>query len=250
MKNHKFFSGTIEAITTLIFNSIKCHQINVDRADEIKPLIVAPVDLNALSFSKSDTYSKDFAQIDYLVPDGMPIVWWLKFIKKEAAQRIYGPTLQESVLKKCYEEPSFKHFFICSRPDKVDKMAEVLRRKYPYLNTILISSLERNGIDDFEELVNEIKDYNPHIVWIGVGTPTQIALAAKLKESKLGQVIIPVGAAFDFLTGDQNQAPKIIQNSGFEWLFRLLSNPARLWKRYLITVPLFLIRLSISTKKK
>ncbi|MGH9904157.1 MAG: WecB/TagA/CpsF family glycosyltransferase, partial [Pyrinomonadaceae bacterium] len=91
-----------------------------------------------------------------------------------------------------------------------------------------------------DRIVSVIKHARPDIVWVGLSTPKQEEWMARHVE-RLNTVLIGVGAAFDFLAGTVKQAPRWMQRSGFEWLFRLLMEPKRLWRRYCTVVPLFLL---------
>jgi N-acetylglucosaminyldiphosphoundecaprenol N-acetyl-beta-D-mannosaminyltransferase len=91
------------------------------------------------------------------------------------------------------------------------------------------------------DLVSKIKQSKAHIIWVGLGTPKQEYFAMKLSHYVKVNFIITVGAAFDFHTGRVAQAPNWMQVSGLEWLFRLLIEPRRLWKRYIEVVPKFAI---------
>jgi N-acetylglucosaminyldiphosphoundecaprenol N-acetyl-beta-D-mannosaminyltransferase len=82
-------------------------------------------------------------------------------------------------------------------------------------------------------VLNDIKSYAPNFVWVGMGAPKQFYISAEIYE-KLKLTSFSVGAAFDFIARTKRECPKLISNLGMEWLFRLLSEPRRLWRRYLI----------------
>jgi len=91
---------------------------------------------------------------------------------------------------------------------------------------------ERFDREDYKNLLEKINKTNGKIVWLGLGAKKQIEVANELKKRGIKKVIITVGAAFDYLSGNKKQAPKILRNSGLEWLYRLLTEPKRLWPRY------------------
>jgi N-acetylglucosaminyldiphosphoundecaprenol N-acetyl-beta-D-mannosaminyltransferase len=95
--------------------------------------------------------------------------------------------------------------------------------------------------EESDQIVRRINDTCPHIVWVGLGTPKQERWMAAHVGALQANALIGVGAAFDFHAGLKPQAPRWIQRSGFEWLFRLLHEPRRLWRRYLINNPLFIL---------
>jgi len=92
---------------------------------------------------------------------------------------------------------------------------------------------------EVDELVQRIELAKPDIVWVGVGTPRQDNFVA-LHAQRFGCTLVPVGAAFDFNSGTKRSAPKFIQRMGFEWLYRFAQEPRRLWRRYLIGIPVFI----------
>jgi N-acetylglucosaminyldiphosphoundecaprenol N-acetyl-beta-D-mannosaminyltransferase len=94
--------------------------------------------------------------------------------------------------------------------------------------------------EEMASLARQITDSGAHIVWIGLSTPKQEAFASRLASFMKVHFFITVGAAFDFHTGRLKQAPKIMQNAGLEWFFRLLIEPRRLYKRYFTIVPMFI----------
>ena len=95
--------------------------------------------------------------------------------------------------------------------------------------------------EEDEKVVNMINESGADIVWVGLSTPKQERWMAAHRDRLRAPVLIGVGAAFDFHSGVKQQAPRFIQRSGFEWLFRLATEPGRLGKRYLTTIPLFVL---------
>jgi N-acetylglucosaminyldiphosphoundecaprenol N-acetyl-beta-D-mannosaminyltransferase len=97
------------------------------------------------------------------------------------------------------------------------------------------------------ELVEQLNSAKPNIVWIGLGCPKQELWMAQHAARVPGAIMIGVGAAFDFLSGRIPRAPRWMQNSGLEWLHRLLTEPRRLWKRYLVFAPMFAVLAAVET---
>jgi N-acetylglucosaminyldiphosphoundecaprenol N-acetyl-beta-D-mannosaminyltransferase len=96
---------------------------------------------------------------------------------------------------------------------------------------------------DFENLVKSIRSTTPQVVIIGMGVPKQEILAAELSKSIIVDEIICVGNFLEFYFGTKPRIPKLLRNLGIEWLFRLISEPKRLWKRYLLGIPRFIVNI-------
>ena len=176
-----------------------------------------------------------------VTPDGMPLVWLSRLSGRQGVDRVYGPDLMLA----CCEESvnrGYRHYLYGGGPGVADLLAERLARRFPGL--IIsgawcppfrpLSASEQLGV------ISRINAARPDIVWVGLGTPKQERSMAEFRESLQAPVLIAVGAAFDFHAGLKPQAPRWMQRNGLEWLFRLLTEPRRLWRRYLVYNPLFL----------
>jgi N-acetylglucosaminyldiphosphoundecaprenol N-acetyl-beta-D-mannosaminyltransferase len=175
-----------------------------------------------------------------VTPDGMPLVWWTRARGCSHVSRVYGPDL----LLACCDRSmttGYRHFFYGGGDGVADLLARRLSRRFPGLivagtYTPPFRPLTR---EEDDEVVARINDTAPDIVWVGLSTPKQEYWMAEHVERLAAPVLIGVGAAFDFHAGLKRQAPLWMQRSGFEWLFRLASEPRRLWKRYLQNNPAF-----------
>lgn len=175
-----------------------------------------------------------------VTPDGMPLVWLSKLYGFQHVSRVYGPDLMLAV---CEHSVSLKyrHFFYGGNEGVPELLAEKLERRFPGLNVVGTYSPPFRPLTDEEEstIVQKINEARADIVWIGLSTPKQERWMAAHVEKLSVPVLIGVGAAFDFHAGIKQQAPLWMQRSGIEWLFRLLAEPKRLWRRYLINNPKF-----------
>ncbi len=175
------------------------------------------------------------------LPDGMPAVWLGKLKGARKMQRCYGPVFFELVMR--YSASTGIKHFLCGGKDGVaDELRRVCELKFSNVNCVGTFSppFRQMSQQEFESLGNRITLSNADIVWIGLSTPKQEFFAATLAPYVTSRFIVTVGAAFDFHTGRVKQAPKVVQTLGMEWLFRLLMEPRRLWKRYFTIVPLFI----------
>jgi N-acetylglucosaminyldiphosphoundecaprenol N-acetyl-beta-D-mannosaminyltransferase len=205
-----------------------------------KSVSFLPTSMNDFAIAKKESYSQKYKDINYFLPDGMPLAWWLKHIKKKNTQRIYGPNLMISLLEN-KKINSKKHFFICPNEKSKKEIDKTIKHKFPNLKKYKTVSLQKNGKDNLKNTQQKINNYQPDIIWIGIGSPRQVEISSQIKHSTQGTSIFCVGAAFSLLIGTQIKTPEIIQNLGLEWAFRLLTEPVRLWKRYLVIIPSYLI---------
>jgi N-acetylglucosaminyldiphosphoundecaprenol N-acetyl-beta-D-mannosaminyltransferase len=191
---------------------------------------------------------------DLVVADGVPLVWVgrLRGIGRELG-RVAGADLLESVCGQS-QRTGQSHFFYGGLPGVAEKMVERLRVRYPALKVAGIFSPPMRSIGlDFEfnsEVLAEvahIKSLNPDFIWVGVSSPKQEYWMAKVAPLFGRGVFIGIGAAFNFHAGTVKRAPLWIQRSGFEWMHRLLHEPQRLWRRYLISAPRFVAKAAKET---
>ena len=174
---------------------------------------------------------------DMVSADGMPLVWLQRRRGFGFAERVYGPDV---LLALCEQTAGLgvRHLFLGGDSGVADQLAASLQVRFPMLQVVgsLAPNIEDPSLDP--QLVTQIMQESPQIVWVGLGSPKQDLWMAVYRPA-LPVLMIGVGAAFDFLTGRKRQAPRWLRNSGMEWLFRLLHEPNRLWKRYLLYNPRF-----------
>lgn len=176
-------------------------------------------------------------------PDGMPMVWMGRCQGFRNIGRVYGPDL---MLKVCELSVSrgCTHFFYGGAPGVATALKQRLEHRFPGLKTVGAYAPPFRPLSALEEsdLVNRVSEAKPDVFWVGLSTPKQEKFMAEYWPRLEATLFLGVGAAFDFHTGRQPQAPRWMQRSGLEWLFRLGCEPRRLWKRYLRNNPLFLAR--------
>jgi N-acetylglucosaminyldiphosphoundecaprenol N-acetyl-beta-D-mannosaminyltransferase len=187
--------------------------------------------------------SRDFLRImneaDLVTPDGMPLVWGLRMLGAREATRVYGPDLTPAVLRAA-ERAGVPVGFYGSSPGTLERLFTVVRWRYPALEIAYAFAPPFRPLAPAEDaaVVSGIRDSGARILFIGLSTPKQELWMAAHRGS-VPAVMLGVGAAFDFLAGVKPQAPAWMQNSGLEWLFRLCTEPRRLWWRYLKHNPRF-----------
>jgi exopolysaccharide biosynthesis WecB/TagA/CpsF family protein len=180
--------------------------------------------------------------LELTVADGQPVRWALNLIHAAGLkERVYGPSLTVSVLGRA-ERLGIPVFFYGSTPDVLASLRVNIAAHYPRL---IIAGTEpsqfgRLSAAAASELANRITQSGAQIVFIGLGCPRQEVWAYEFRKW-LKMPLVAVGAAFPFLAGTLRQAPPWMQDHGLEWLFRLCNEPRRLWRRYLLLSPLYLL---------
>lgn len=176
-----------------------------------------------------------------VTPDGMPLVWLSRLRGHANVDRVYGPDLLLALAEHTASR-GCRHFFFGGAPGIPERLVENLKTRYPSLVVAGTFSPPFHSPSDDEDaaIIERINGARADIVWVGFGTPKQERWMATHRARLEAPVLLGVGAAFDFHAGAKVQAPRWIQRSGFEWLFRLLTEPRRLWKRYLVNNPQFL----------
>jgi N-acetylglucosaminyldiphosphoundecaprenol N-acetyl-beta-D-mannosaminyltransferase len=176
-------------------------------------------------------------------PDGMPMVWLGKLAGHHAMDRVYGPDLMVQVCR-VSRQTGWRHFFYGGAPGVAEQLSDALRGRFPHLQVVGTYTPPFRPLDESEkkEVQEAVARARPDIVWVGLSTPKQEIFMAGALGWLDTTLMVGVGAAFDLLSGRVRQAPRWIQRSGLEWLFRLIQEPRRLWSRYLRNNPLFLAR--------
>jgi N-acetylglucosaminyldiphosphoundecaprenol N-acetyl-beta-D-mannosaminyltransferase len=182
---------------------------------------------------------------DLLVADGMPLVWLGRRHGYPLRRRVYGPELLETFCRKT--GPRYRHYFYGGGPGVADRLAEVLGQQHG-VRTVGTYSPPFRPLREEEkvEVDCRIREAAPDIVWVGLSTPKQERWMHEHRQRLHVPLLAGVGAAFDMLAGTVKQAPAWMQENGLEWSFRLVQEPRRLWRRYLLIGPQFLWNVSLA----
>lgn len=192
----------------------------------------------------NDAYQKIVNAAALITPDGMPLVWGLRWLGISDQTRVYGPDLMLASCQRAAE----KHipvFFYGGTESMLAQLTQSLLQQFPTLAIAgsyappfrLLNSEEEARIREI------IHRSGAGIVFVGLGCPKQEAWMAR-QQGNLQVVMMGVGAAFSFHSGEVSQAPRWIMAMGLEWLYRLMMEPGRLWQRYVLTNPAFVILFS------
>jgi N-acetylglucosaminyldiphosphoundecaprenol N-acetyl-beta-D-mannosaminyltransferase len=178
---------------------------------------------------------------DLITPDGMPLVWMLRFKGVKGQTRVYGPTLMLHVLEMAAKDEIPVGFYGGNNPT-LEKLVIRMCERFPGLQVPYAYSPPFRPLDkqESDQINEEITSSEARILFVGLGCPKQEIWMAEHK-GIIPVVMLGVGAAFDFLAGIKPQAPAWIQAIGMEWFFRLLHEPHRLARRYLYNNPRFIV---------
>lgn len=177
---------------------------------------------------------------DITTPDGMPLVKALKWLYGVVQEKVSGPDLMPKVLKAA-EQEGLKVYFYGSTQPILEKLDAFCMDHYPNLSLAGVYSPPFRVLTDAEnqEDIKRINDSDANIVFVALGCPKQERWMASMKD-KINAVMIGVGGAFPMLVGVEKRAPLWMQHNGLEWFYRLIQDPRRLFKRYLVTNTAFL----------
>jgi N-acetylglucosaminyldiphosphoundecaprenol N-acetyl-beta-D-mannosaminyltransferase len=175
------------------------------------------------------------------VPDGQPLVWAMNALGHDLPSRVYGPELMARHCERSARTGARLFLYGGRNQGALVQLALNLRTQYPGLRIVGGYAPPFRPLDPDEEaaIAGEINRSGADVVWVGIGVPKQEKWMAAMRERLDAPVLVGVGAAFDFHAGLTAQAPNWIQSLGLEWLFRLATEPRRLWKRYLRYNPRF-----------
>jgi N-acetylglucosaminyldiphosphoundecaprenol N-acetyl-beta-D-mannosaminyltransferase len=186
-------------------------------------------------------YRSILRKTNYIYGDGIGIYFAGKVTHQQISDNINGTDLFPLICELC-EREKYTVYFLGSAPGIVEKMAQNIKKKYP----MLVIAGTHHGYFDNESnggyIINEINRTETKILFVGMGTPKQEKWIYDNYQSLNFNVAIGVGGLFDFYSGSKLRAPLFIRKLHLEWLFRLLYEPRRLWKRYIIGIPLFIYR--------
>lgn len=180
----------------------------------------------------------------YSVPDGVPLVWAMRSLGAANQDRVRGPSLMKKMLE-LGQDHGIRHYLYGGSPAALEALKNKIRQDYPRAIVVGAESPPFRPIEaltqkDWQEAADRINETRPHFIWIGLGAPKQERWAWE-QRNRIRGIQFAIGAAFDLLPGRVPEAPQWMQDLGLEWLYRFLKEPKRLWRRYILNNPLFLI---------
>ncbi len=192
---------------------------------------------------RNSSFRKVIDAAALVVPDGSPLMWIGRRQGFPLARRCYGPDLFQEFAASTAAK-GYRHYLYGGHPGVGEKVAERLRQDYPNLSIAGISSPPFRKLTPAEDeaAVQEINASGADILWVALGCPRQEIWMYEHRDRLNVPVLVGVGQAFDIYSGRVAQAPEWMREHGLEWFYRLVTNPRRLWRRYLIYNSEFLIR--------
>lgn len=216
---------TIELVNEYIKSKTPLHLIGVN-ADKINEI------------NKNEKMKEIVNSCGIINADGASVVLASKYLKKPLPERVAGIDLMQELVKLC-EEKKYKIYLLGAKQEVVEKTKEVLLRKHKKLNICGI----HNGYfkkDDWIDISKKIKEKKPDIVFVGITSPLKEYLIEYLQNDNNNCVFMGVGGSFDVISGNISRAPKWMQRMNLEWLFRVMQEPKRLFKRYFVGNTIFI----------
>jgi hypothetical protein len=179
-------------------------------------------------------------RLDLVCPDGQPVRWALNLLHgAKLPERVYGPRLMLEVCRAAADE-GLPIFLLGGKEALLASLSLRLSTQFPGLTIAGVrpSKFRRLSAIEWDEMTAEVRDSGAAILFVGLGCPRQEVFAFEAREA-VSMPALAVGAAFTFHSGDLPQAPPSFQRLGLEWLFRLVQEPRRLWRRYLLLNPAY-----------
>lgn len=176
------------------------------------------------------------------LPDGKPLEIVGKLKGKKIISRLFGPSVMENFID-WGRRDHVRHFFIGSSEKTMAQLKKSIEEKYPGAIVAGMISPPFAPMNQWEneQYLKVINDSKPDLIWVGLGAPKQEKwMATHYKKLDFG-LMLGVGAGFDYIAGNTKHAPTWMKNASLEWLFRLIQEPKRLWKRYFKTIPQFVV---------
>lgn len=214
----------------------------LDAAKNRQPLAVTATAVHGLmEGATDDEHRYRLNQLELVVPDGQPVRWALNLFHGAGLDdRVYGPNL---MLKTCElaADNDLGLYLLGGTDELLAKLSDRLQARFPRLDIVRARASRFRTLDagEKQELIDDINASGASILCVGLGCPRQEVWAYEFKDH-IDMPVLAVGAAFNFHAGELAQAPPVLQRYGLEWAYRLVKEPTRLWRRYLILNPYYL----------
>jgi len=205
-----------------------------------EPLLLGVVNVAKLVRARKDPrLRQSLCQSDLILADGLPIVWLCRLTGKPLPQRVPGIDIMTRLFETAARN-NYSVYLLGARPQVIEAVVKVVRRKYPSLR---IAGFHHGYFNQNQQqqVAEDIKNSGCDILFVAMSSPKKENFLAKYRAFMNVPLCHGVGGAFDILAGFKKRAPLWMQNCGMEWFYRLMQEPKRMWKRYLVTNSIFII---------
>lgn len=238
----KPFTNRILGVNIAVTNMQDTVQLILSQIDELRGKFICLSNVHTTVMSDKDEEYRKIQNTAFLaLPDGSPLALLQRLRGYKGAEQVAGPDLMPA-LWKATENTGISHYFYGSSQETIDALGKQLRRKYPGLAIAGMEAPPFRPLTDKEdrEAVRKINESGAQIVWVGLGAPKQERWMYE-HQTVVNALMLGVGAGFDFHAGTVKRAPAWMRNHYLEWLYRLIQDPKRLWKRYVETNAKFIL---------
>lgn len=220
------YDGVIDAIT--------------GRPDDHATIVAVCNVHSVMSARRNPALATAIGRAEIATPDGVPIVWGLRLTSQPDQERVYGPELMRRAMVDS-SRIGWKHYLYGSTPETLAQLEQVLAKIAPDAEIVGSYSPPFRDLtaEEAADSLEAIRVSGTDVVWVGLGMPKQELWMDRVRAELPGVALLGVGAAFDFLAGTVKQAPAWMQKAGLEWVFRLMQEPRRLWRRYVWNNPAY-----------
>ena len=238
----KPFTNRILGVNIAVTNMQDTIELILSQIDELKGKFICLSNVHTTVMSDKDEEYRKIQNAAFLaLPDGSPLALLQRLRGYKGAEQVAGPDLMPA-LWKATENTGISHYFYGSSQETIDALKAQLQRRYPGLS---IAGMEAPPFrpltkEEDQEAVRKINESGAQIVWVGLGAPKQERWMYE-HQSSVNALMLGVGAGFDFHAGTVKRAPAWMRNHYLEWLYRLIQDPKRLWKRYVETNGKFIL---------
>jgi len=200
-----------------------------------RKVLINTINAHCYNMTQTDSFYQDILlNSDILIPDGISVVWAIKWLTGRKIRKIAGADLFFYEMERL-DKTDGKCFFLGSTDETLNKIKEHLKKDYPNIKVKTYSPPYKPEFsnDDNFKMLEAINSFQPDVLMIGMTAPKQEKWAYQhYNQLQVGHICC-IGAVFDFYAGTVNRAPHWIIKMGLEWFYRLIKEPRRMWRRYL-----------------
>lgn len=232
----KPFTNRILGVNIAVTNMEEIVKLITDNMEQLRGEFICLSNVHTTVMAYSNAEYRQIQNSAFLaLPDGSPLSLVQRLRGYTGAEQVPGPDLMPA-LWKATEDGQISHYFYGSTETTIEKLQKKLKEEYPKLKIAGMESPPFRELtkEEDEETIRRINDSGADIVWVGLGAPKQEQWMFR-HQGKINAVMLGVGAGFDFHAGTVKRAPEWMRKHYLEWLYRLIQDPKRLWKRYVET---------------